>query len=243
MRCRSRSNWRPRGSKCWRPRSCSADSCTMSCSRPPDGAICPNLRQTVNATGAWSYELLGPNERRMFRRLGVLPGRFPIEAAAAVLAGREESSSVSDEALGAAAGLIDKNLLLRSETSAASRPLYDMLETVRAYAALELITAGERDDAMEGLVRYSIADQGRRGVGGANSGSSRRGLRTHTGDTRRPTITGQPHRTRGTRGACPPGTGSVGCGIRSGPSDVHRIAAEGHRSRRVRADSRSCLSC
>ena len=29
-----------------------------------------------------------------------------------------------------------------------------MLETVRAYAALELTAAGERDDALEGLVRY-----------------------------------------------------------------------------------------
>ena len=32
----------------------------------------------------------------------------------------------------------------------ATRPLYQMLETVRAYAALELTAAGERDDALEG---------------------------------------------------------------------------------------------
>ena len=36
----------------------------------------------------------------------------------------------------------------------ATRPLYQMLETVRAYAALELTAAGERDDALEGLARY-----------------------------------------------------------------------------------------
>ena len=101
---------------------------------------------------------LMPNEQRMFRRLGVLPGRFPIEAAAAVLAGREDSSAGSDEALLAAAGLIDKSLLLQTETSVASRPLYDMLETVRAYAVLELTSAGERHDALEGLVRYSTAE-------------------------------------------------------------------------------------
>ena len=118
----------------------------------------PERQQTINATVAWSYQLLAPNEQRLFRRLGVLPGRFPIEAAAAVLGGREDSSSGSDEALLAAAGLIDKSLLLRSETSVASRPLYDMLETVRAYAALELTSAGERDDALEGLVRYSTAE-------------------------------------------------------------------------------------
>ena len=118
----------------------------------------PERQQTINATVAWSYQLLAPNEQRLFRRLGVLPGRFPIEAAAAVLSGREDSSSGSDEALRAAAGLIDKSLLLRSETSIAGRPLYDMLETVRAYAVLELTSAGERDDAVEGLVRYSTAE-------------------------------------------------------------------------------------
>ena len=36
----------------------------------------------------------------------------------------------------------------------AARPLYQMLETVRAYAALELTASGERDDAFEGLARY-----------------------------------------------------------------------------------------
>ena len=118
----------------------------------------PERQQTINATVAWSYQLLAPNEQRMFRRLGVLPGRFPIEAAAAVLAGREDSSAGSDEALFAAAGLIDKSLLLQTETSLASRPLYDTLETVRAYAVLELTSAGERHDALEGLVRYSTAE-------------------------------------------------------------------------------------
>ena len=52
----------------------------------------PERQQTMNATVAWSYQLLDPNEQRAFRRLGALPGRFPIEAAAAVLAGRERSS-------------------------------------------------------------------------------------------------------------------------------------------------------
>ena len=117
----------------------------------------PERQQTINATVAWSYQLLAPNEQRLFRRLGVLPGRFPIEAAAAVLAGREGASCGGDDALRAAAGLVDKSLLLRSGTSA-SRPLYDMLETVRAYAAVELMNAGEREDALEGLVRYSTGE-------------------------------------------------------------------------------------
>jgi predicted ATPase/DNA-binding XRE family transcriptional regulator len=124
----------------------------------PGSRDLPERQQTINATVAWSYQLLAPNEQRLFRRLGIVPGRFSMAAAAAVLAGREDSSSLSDEALRAAAGLIDKSLLLRSETSVASCPSYDMLETVRAYAALELTTAGERDDAMEGLVRYTSVE-------------------------------------------------------------------------------------
>jgi predicted ATPase len=114
----------------------------------------PERQQTINATVAWSYQLLAPNEQRVFRRLGVLPERFPIEAAAAVLAGGEDSPLASDDALLATASLIDRSLLLRTETSVATRPLYQMLETVRAFASLELAAAGERDDALAGLARY-----------------------------------------------------------------------------------------
>jgi predicted ATPase/DNA-binding XRE family transcriptional regulator len=118
----------------------------------------PERQQTINATVAWSYQLLAPNEQRLFRRLAVLPGRFPIEAAAAVLAGPDAPAPGNDDALCAASGLIEKSLLLRGTRTVARRPLYDMLETVRAYAALELARAGERDAAMEGLVRYGSSE-------------------------------------------------------------------------------------
>jgi len=118
----------------------------------------PERQQTINATVGWSYRLLASSEQRVFRRLGVLPCRFSIEAAAAVLAGRENGSDRSDDALGAAASLIDKSLLARVESSVPTRPLYQMLETVRAYATLELDAAGERDDALEGLARYCTTE-------------------------------------------------------------------------------------
>jgi tetratricopeptide (TPR) repeat protein len=112
-------------------------------------------QQTMNATVAWSYQLLDAEEQRAFRRFGALPGLFPVDAAAEVLAGRESRSAGSDDALGAVARLIDKSLLWRAEFSVvASCPLYYMLESVRAYASLQLIDAGERDEALEGLVRY-----------------------------------------------------------------------------------------
>jgi predicted ATPase/DNA-binding XRE family transcriptional regulator len=117
----------------------------------------PERQRTMNATVAWSYQLLEPAERRAFRRFGALPGLFPLDAAAEVLAGADEGSETSDEAIRMAAALVDKSLLLRADTSVVPTcPLYYMLETVRSYAGLELSAAGERDDAMEGLVRYSV---------------------------------------------------------------------------------------
>jgi predicted ATPase len=65
----------------------------------------PERQQTMNATVAWSYQLLRPEEQRVFRRLGALPGRFSIEAAAAVLGGRTGSPVSSDESLSAVARL------------------------------------------------------------------------------------------------------------------------------------------
>jgi predicted ATPase/DNA-binding XRE family transcriptional regulator len=127
----------------------------LSTARPRD---LPERQQTMNATVAWSYQLLSPDEQRAFRRFAALPSRFSVDAAAAVLAGDEGSSAARGQALGALASLIDKSLLLRTETPMATRPLYEMLETVRAYAARELTAAAERDDAMEGLVRYSTGE-------------------------------------------------------------------------------------
>ena len=125
----------------------------------------PERQQTMNATVAWSCQLLASHEQRVFRRLGALPGRFPIDAAAAVLAGGDVPPATSDDVLRAVAGLIDKSLLLRAKSSVATRPLYQMLETVRAFAALELSAAGERDDALAGLAHYctgqaSVAEEG-----------------------------------------------------------------------------------
>jgi predicted ATPase/DNA-binding XRE family transcriptional regulator len=113
----------------------------------------PERQQTINATVGWSYQLLRSDEQRLFRRLGVLPARFSIEAAEAVIEDREAPSPPGG-VLGAIAGLIDRSLLQRADTSVANRPMYQMLETVRAYARLELDAAGERDAALERTARY-----------------------------------------------------------------------------------------
>jgi len=119
----------------------------------------PERQQTMTATVAWSYQLLAPEEQRAFRRLGALPGPFSIDAAAAVLSGRRGEVE-NDAALDVVASLIDKSLVLRADASS-SRPLYRMLETVRAYAALELAAAGEREEDLEGLTRYCLHEAAR----------------------------------------------------------------------------------
>jgi predicted ATPase/DNA-binding XRE family transcriptional regulator len=120
----------------------------------------PERQQTMSATIAWSYRLLGPREQRTFRRLGVLRGRFRIEAAAAVLVDPHGSPLTSGDMLSGVADLIDKSLLVRAEGSSKTRPRYQMLETVRAYAALELVAAGERDAALEELAAYCAREAG-----------------------------------------------------------------------------------
>lgn len=114
----------------------------------------PERQQTMSSTVAWSYHLLGPDEQRAFRRLGALPGRFPLDAAAAVLDGAGGRSGGDDESLHTAAALAEKSLLYQVEGWVVERPVYHMLETVRAFAALELDATGERADALEGLAQY-----------------------------------------------------------------------------------------
>jgi len=117
----------------------------------------PARQQTITATVAWSYQLLDRVEMRAFRRFGALPGRFSIGAGVAVLGGRNRLAA-REEAISAAASLIDKSLLHRVESWGTNQSLYQMLETVRACARLELSATGEHDDAMEGLVGYCLEE-------------------------------------------------------------------------------------
>jgi hypothetical protein len=118
----------------------------------------PERQQTMNATVAWSYQLLDPGMQRAFRRFGALPGRFSLEAAAAIIDAREPLSTGAADALSLVAGLIDKSLLLRAESAVAVRPLYRMLEVVRAYAGRVLAASSDHDNAMEGLARYCTVE-------------------------------------------------------------------------------------
>ena len=115
----------------------------------------PERQKTMTATVAWSYRLLDEEEKRAFRCLSVLPALFPVHAAAVVLWRRPGAPIAFDDALDLVTRLMDKSLLVL-EPAVVRRPLFRMLETVRAYAAHQLTAAGEHSDAMEGLVRYCL---------------------------------------------------------------------------------------
>ncbi|MGH9034734.1 MAG: ATP-binding protein, partial [Acidimicrobiia bacterium] len=93
--------------------------------------------QTLRATIDWSHDLLGHDERVLFRRLGVFAGGFDLAAAETVCAGPYDT-------LDLIVALVDKSLVVASEVGGATR--YRMLETVRDYA-LERLTEAREDDA------------------------------------------------------------------------------------------------
>jgi predicted ATPase/DNA-binding CsgD family transcriptional regulator len=116
-----------------------------------DRRAAPRQRSLAAAVD-WSYQLLGEEDRRVFRRLAVFPAPFTLEAAEAVA--------------GATAGqvalhLVDCSLLAPPRIGPDGRVRYLMLETLRAYAADRLAEAGEQPGAAAALAGHvlQVAEQ------------------------------------------------------------------------------------
>jgi predicted ATPase/class 3 adenylate cyclase len=90
-------------------------------------------QQTLDATIRWSYDLLSPEEQRLFGLLAVFVGGCTYEAAEAVC-GAE---------IDALQSLVDKSLLRSRDV--AGRTRFWMLETIREFAARQLETSDELD--------------------------------------------------------------------------------------------------
>jgi predicted ATPase len=88
-------------------------------------------QQTLRATIAWSYDLLSPEDQRLFARMAVFRGGCTLEAA----------EEVVDANLDALQSLVDKSLLRHSEER------FWLLETIREYAH-ELLDGSDERDAM-----------------------------------------------------------------------------------------------
>lgn len=90
----------------------------------------PERQRTLRATIGWSYELLPPEEQRLFARLAVFRGGCTLEAA----------EGVADADLDLLQSLVDKSLLRHTEER------FWMLETIREYAAERLEDSGESEE-------------------------------------------------------------------------------------------------
>jgi len=101
----------------------------------------PAHQRTLRDTLAWSYDLLAPAERTLFRRLAVFVGGCTPEAAAAVCDDGDDGASGAG-VLAGLASLVEQSLLRRAE-GADEEARVSMLETIREYATEFLEESGE----------------------------------------------------------------------------------------------------
>jgi predicted ATPase/class 3 adenylate cyclase len=101
----------------------------------------PDRQRTLNATIAWSYDLLSENERSLFARFGVFVGGCTLDAAEAIC----------DAELTGLAALLDKSLLRREGDR------YLMLETIREYASERLEATGQGNESRRRHAAYYTA--------------------------------------------------------------------------------------
>ena len=107
-------------------------------------------QQTLQAMVDWSYGLLNPMEQSVLRRLSVFSGGFELEAAEAVA-----SSETVDEydVANLLHSLVEKSLVVADHDSVSLR--FRLLETIRQYAAQELLKAGGETEVFEARDRHA----------------------------------------------------------------------------------------
>jgi predicted ATPase/DNA-binding winged helix-turn-helix (wHTH) protein len=106
-------------------------------------------QRTLRATLDWSYELLSEAERLVLRRLSVFAGGFTLEAASAVAASAELTSTGVVDCV---VNLVGKSLVAADIGGPKAR--FRLLDTTRAYVLEKLAESGERGDAARRHAEY-----------------------------------------------------------------------------------------
>ena len=98
----------------------------------------PLRHRTLRATIEWSHDLLEPDVRRLFARLGVFAGGWTLPAAETVCA-----PGLGIDVLDGLTELVDHSLIRRGSRDPVR---FRMLETIREFAAEGLSASGEEED-------------------------------------------------------------------------------------------------
>lgn len=107
-------------------------------------------QQTLQATVDWSFSLLTPPERRTLTRLSVFAGGFGLDAAEKLCAAAGADPVDVADLVGS---LVSKSLVVADHDERAVR--YRLLETIRQYAAQELLRTGGEEAVAELRTRHA----------------------------------------------------------------------------------------
>jgi predicted ATPase/DNA-binding XRE family transcriptional regulator len=141
------------------------------------GADRPTRLQTMRDAIAWSYELLTPDEQRLFRRLSVFAGGCMLDAIGAVAA--DAPGTLSGPAvIAGVATLVDHSLVLRDELAGGDVRVR-MLEVIREYGMERLVASGEVTQARDAHAAWylSVATTAREQIEGPLRRSAHRAIR------------------------------------------------------------------
>jgi predicted ATPase/DNA-binding XRE family transcriptional regulator len=111
----------------------------------------PRRQRTIRDTVAWSHDLLGPLQARLFRRLSVFSGGWDLAAAETVCGGTGETADL----LEGISALLDQSLVILDHAHPHGH--YHMLDVVREYAAARLAESGEADQVSQRHALYYLA--------------------------------------------------------------------------------------
>ncbi|MBV9894756.1 MAG: AAA family ATPase [Chloroflexi bacterium] len=112
----------------------------------------PARHRTLRTALAWSYDLLSPEQQRLFRRLGAFAGGASIEAIEIVGNGREE---LPVDVFDGVAHLLDHGLV-RKDPVADDGLRVSLLEPIREFALERLEAAGELEAVQQGHAEYFV---------------------------------------------------------------------------------------
>src|SRR5437588_4171767 len=99
----------------------------------------PARQQTLRGAIAWSYDLLSPEEQKLFRHPAVFVDGWGLEAAEAICMAR---GGLSEDMLEGMASLVDKSLL-RQEEQTEGETRFWMLQTLREFGLEQMARSGE----------------------------------------------------------------------------------------------------